>query len=116
MNTVAGAETMGTVMEDGTIMEHSMGPLIAERMLHAWVSLVAAMVIIFLAMMMGGGALRWPIMLIGLGAMADAGLGLVARPGEHMQVMWIGSFIFSSAVVIAIIWIGKIFGVFNKKA
>jgi hypothetical protein len=105
------------VMEDGTMMMgHSMGPTIGGRMLHAWVSLMAAIVIFFIALRyMAGGKLAQPIMLIGIGALVDGLMGLISSPADHMMTMWIGALVFSSSVVLAIIWIGKIFGVFSMK-
>lgn len=99
---------------DGT-MGHNMGIVIAGKMLHAWVSLGAAVIIFFLALkFMTGGKLARPIMLIGFGALADAIIGLGVTPGEHMQLMWLGSLLFSTSVIVGIIWIGKIFGMFQS--
>lgn len=99
---------------DGTV-GHNMGPVFAGKMLHAWVSLGAAIIIFFLALKyMTGGALARPIMLIGFGALGDAIVGLGMAPGDHMKTMWLGALIFSSAVVVGIIWMGKIFGMFQS--
>ena len=115
MVSLAQIDTSGVVVvEDGAMMLGAMGPTILNRMLHAWVSLVAAIVIFVLALkFLRGGKLAQPVFLIGLGALADALLGLTASPGAHMQTMWLGSLLFSTAVVIAIVWMAKIFGVFG---
>lgn len=100
---------------DGT-MGHNMGPMIAGRMLHAWVSLGAAIVIFFLALKyMTGGKLSRPIMLIGFGAMSDSLIGLTMSPTQHMQWMWLAATIFSVSVIIGILWMGQIFGIFQSK-
>lgn len=99
---------------DGT-MGHNMGPMIAGRMLHAWVSLAAAIIIFFLALKyMTGGKLSRPIMLIGFGALGDSLIGLTMTPTQHMQWMWLAATIFSVSVVIGILWMGSIFGVFQS--
>lgn len=114
-----GSGDMGSMMmaenADGMMDHNNMGIVIAGRMLHAWVSLGAAVIIFFLALkFMTGGKLARPIMLIGFGALADAIIGLGMTPGEHMQLMWLGSLIFSASVVVGIIWMGKIFGMFQS--
>lgn len=110
-------DQMEMTMDDGSVMVHSLGPTIVGKMLHAWVSLFAAIIIFVLALkFMTGGQLSRPIMLMGFGALGDAVIGLTSTPANHLQNMWIGSLIFSLAVVIAILWIGKIFGAFKMPA
>lgn len=99
-------------MQDQMVMDEGemMGPTIAGKMLHAWVSLAAAIIIFILAFkFMLGHQMSRPITLIGFGALADALIGLMLTPENHMQNMWLGGLIFSSSVVLGILWIGKIF-------
>ena len=121
---IAFAQEEEKQMEEGTVMagngsmtmENTMGPVVADRMLHAWVSLAAAIVIFIIALKyMAGGQLAKPVMLMGVGALGDSLSGLIPPPEIHMQWMWLGSLIFSTSVVLAILWMGKIFGVFARK-
>lgn len=104
----------------GEVGEHSanftsMGPMIAGRMLHGWSSLVAALVLFFLGFKtMKGGRMAKPIILIGIGALIDASIGLFPPGEEHIKYMWLGSLVFSSSVVLAVIWLNYILGVFKK--
>jgi len=110
-----GVTEESMAMDSGSIAR-MMGPVFAGRMLHAWVSLGAAIVIFILALKyLVGGAISRPIMLIGFGALGDALLGLVPSPQVHMQFMWLGSLIFSLSVILGILWMAKIFGVFAAK-
>lgn len=91
------------------------GPLLAGRMLYAWVSFVAAILIFILAVeYMAGGELSKPILLMGFGALVDAQIGLLLPPAVHVQFMWLGSLVFSMTVVLGIIWMAQIFGVFKS--
>ena len=110
------AQSMDMNAGEETMHEMEMGPMIADRMLHAWISALAAIIIFSLALKyMTGGALARPIMLMGLGALMDAMIGLFPSHEGHMETMWIGSLIFSTSVVVGIIWMANIFGVFVKK-
>lgn len=99
-------------------MEHviNMGPVIVGKMLHAWISLAAAIVIFILTLkFMAGGKLAAPILLIGLGALIDAMIGFFPPHQGHMETMWIGTLAFSGAVVVGTIWMAQIFGAFQTK-
>jgi hypothetical protein len=99
----------------GTIEISNAGPMFAGRMLHAWTSLIAAIIIFFLALKyMTGGKLAYPIMLIGLGALSDAVFGLMTSPANNIEFAWLGNLIFSVAVVFAVIWMGYLFGGFTR--
>ena len=101
--------------QDSHIMR-DIGPTIAGKMLHAWISLAGAVLIFALALkFMVGGALARPIMLIGFGVLADAIVGLFLTDAEHMDLMWVGSLLSSLSIVFAILWIAQIFGVFQFK-
>lgn len=99
----------------GAIMSSSIGPVFAGRMLHAWTSLVAAVIIFFLALKyMKGGKLAQPIMLIGIGALSDAVIGLIISPINNMEFLWMGNLIFSVTVVLGVVWMGYLFGGFTR--
>ena len=105
----------GQPAQDSHIMR-DIGPTIAGKMLHAWISLAGAVLIFALALkFMVGGALARPIMLIGFGVLADAIIGLFLTDAEHMDLMWVGSLLSSLSIVFAILWVAQIFGVFQFK-
>lgn len=105
------------IMDMGiTIPSHDTGPMLLNGMLHAWVSLAAAIAIFALGLKyMVGGKLSRPIMLMGFGALADAIVGLFFTSSSHLDYMWLGSLAFSLSVVFGIIWMASIFGVFQKQ-
>ena len=95
---------------------HDTGPILLNSMLHAWVSLAAAIAIFALALKyMVGGKLSRPIMLMGFGALTDAIIGLFFTSSSHLNYMWLGSLVFSVSVILGIIWMANIFGVFQKQ-
>lgn len=92
------------------------GPVFYNVMLHAWVSLLAAVAIFMLGLKyMVGGRLSRPIMLMGFGALTDAIIGIFFSSYSHLDYMWIGSLVFSLSVILGIIWMAQIFGVFQKQ-
>ena len=97
------------------LLGHDMGPVFAGKMVHAWIALIAGILIVIVASFMRGGQLMWPILLIGIGALTDAALGLIPSPEEHLQIMWIAVLIFNLSVLLAVVWIAKIFGIFQKQ-
>jgi len=120
INTMVQSETMPSAYTGADTDEMStqthLGPVFAGKMLHAWIALIAGILIIIVASFMRGGQLMWPILLIGVGALADAAIGLIPAPGEHLQVMWIAVLVFNSSVVLAVIWIARIFGIFGNRS
>lgn len=106
----AEASILGGIIEFGDA-----GPVFAGRMLHAWTSLLAGIIIFFLALKyITGGKLALPMMLIGFGALSDAVFGLIISPANNMEFVWLGNLIFSVSVVLGIIWMGYLFGSFTR--
>lgn len=103
-------------MKNTTMSAHE-GPMFYNIMLHAWVSLLAAIAIFILGLKyMVGGKLSRPIMLMGFGALTDALIGIFFSSYSHLDYMWFGSLAFSLSVVLGIIWMANIFGVFQKQS
>lgn len=104
------------MMDENLPVNGHTGPVLFNNMLHAWVSLAAAIVIFILALKyMVGGKLARPIMLIGFGALSDAIIGLFFTSSSHLDYMWLGSLAFGFSVVLGIIWMANIFGVLQKQ-
>lgn len=114
---IAARNSFGAVMDMGIeTAPHNTGPILLNGMLHAWVSLIAAIAIFALALKyMVGGKLSRPIMLMGFGALTDSIIGLFFTSSSHLNYMWLGSLVFSVSVVLGIIWMANIFGVFQKQ-
>lgn len=114
---IAARNSFGVVMDMGMeTAPHNTGPILLNSMLHAWVSLAAAIAIFALALKyMVGGKLSRPIMLMGFGALTDAIIGLFFTSSSHLNYMWLGSLVFSVSVILGIIWMANIFGVFQKQ-
>lgn len=87
-----------------------LGPIIP-----AWVALVSGILIIIFALHMRGGKIMWPFMLLGLGQLFDAAVGLVPSPEQYAEFFLYLGPVFNLVVLIAVIWIGSLFGVIQKK-
>jgi len=93
----------------------AVAPLFTSRTAHAWVALAAGVIVTLLAVSLKGGKLMWPILLIGLGALVSASLGLFPDEEQGMRLAWVASLVFNLAVVLGIFWMGRILGVFRSR-
>jgi len=98
------------LMFSGIVEMSPIGPVIFDRVLNAWASLVAAIIIFLLALTyMKGGYLARPILVIGVGALTDAIVGLALPPVLYAEWAWVGSLVLSFCIIIAVFWMERLF-------
>ncbi len=98
------------VYAQGGVVYTSNEPIIFQKTLQTWVSFIAAAIILVLAFKyMKGGRLSGPMIVIGIGAFANALMGFVLPFETYVELAWFGNVVFSLSVIFAVFWMEKIF-------
>jgi len=105
-----GVSPASSFLGTSIYMDEIIGPVLFGRVLHAWVLLIASVIIFTLVLKyMKGGYLARPLLLIGFGILVSALLGISVPPSVYISWTWVGDIVISVCVIVAIFWIERLF-------